>query len=612
MPIERTFIRSLNVLLKLSRLYGLHNHRVVAQFDISWNGLREVVAAAGPSGLLIGTSGSQLLLNGVPLKSTQADGSFAELLNAAGAASICFRTNVERDEFANLVKGLAEGGQESGSLSERLRQGLGKEKPSGIVVNEIRSASENGSFSGLRKPAPTGLEHGGGVSSNAGNQKLLGALSQIAHRLCAEKDPELQTMLGSEFVRLSHEAVQRRYYRAVQEVLDCLADLEELRPSWVQRLRVRIAAEDQLAAFIEEALTVEAIPDGLTGVLMRIPESASEHLATRLSQAERRTERERVVSLAKAVGNACSRHLAEVLKSQQPAKAAAAARLLSRLDPSAVASLLPQRLRLTGWSFHDSVVRQLAIAGAEERGRLLADSIELLDPMVLPIALDEIGMCGDTQTAPKLLQLAEGQLFPEGEGFLRVKAIEALGRMRAPVASGHLRRFVEARKNLGWAYPEEIRTAAAQSLAKLDPNWVQENAHKFGLNERLLAHAPLDPAPERDVVRHRRYRRVRFPRHVPAVIASQHGKYSSAISVLSLDGGLLSGNIQVAVDTEVALKIPAGLRSINMRTVVRFLRSNEAGFEMVGMGLGDRLKLRRLLVSLGGETAPVVAVPRKM
>jgi len=34
--------------------------------------------------------------------------------------------------------------------------------------------------------------------------------------------------------------------------------------------------------------------------------------------------------------------------------------------------------------------------------------------------------------------------------------------------------------------------------------------------------------------------------------------------------------------------------------VVRFVRSHQAGFEMVGMNLEDRSKLRRLLVSLSG------------
>ena len=113
------------------------------------------------------------------------------------------------------------------------------------------------------------------------------------------------------------------------------------------------------------------------------------------------------------------------------------------------------------------------------------------------------------------------------------------------------------------------------------------------------------------MVRHRRYRRIRLPRNVPAVITSARGKYSSAISVLSLEGGLLSGDIQLAVGTEATLKIPAGLRSINMQAVVRFVRSHQAGFEMVGMGLEDRAKLRRLLVSLGNPppTSPTAGTP---
>ena len=62
--------------------------------------------------------------------------------------------------------------------------------------------------------------------------------------------------------------------------------------------------------------------------------------------------------------------------------------------------------------------------------------------------------------------------------------------------------------------------------------------------------------------------------------------------------------MQLPVGTEATLKIPAGLRSISMQAVVRFVRSHQAGFEMVGMNLEDRAKLRRLLVSLGGNDAP--------
>lgn len=427
---------------------------------------------------------------------------------------------------------------------------------------------------------------------------------QIGQQMAAEKDPELQTLLSAAFVRLSQESASRRYFRAMQQALDSLADLEELRPSWVQSLRPRIGVESRIGDFIEEALSADAMPEGLIGVLMRVPQAASEQLAVRLARSGRRSEREDIVEMATAVGSPCSRHLKELLKTEQPVKAATVVGLLSRLDPDAVEEILPLRLHDAGRTFQDAVVRQLSIAGAPERGQLLTNAIELFDGSVLPLALDEIGMCADPATATKLLRLAEGELMPQAPEYIRVKSIEALGRMRAPAAAGHLRRFVEARKTFGWAYPEEIRTAAAQALMKLDPDWMKEFLEKSGLDEKVLALAPLDPIPDRDVVRHRRYRRIRLARNVPAVITSARGKYSSAISVLSLEGGLLSGDLQLAVGTEATLKIPAGLRSISLRAVVRFVRAHQAGFETVGMALEDRAKLRRLLVSLGGNDAP--------
>lgn len=923
-PNARAFVRSLNVLFKYARLYGLEHARSAAQFEIAWNELGESVRAAGEAGLLLGASGSQLLLDGVPLESTPAERSFADLLNGAGVASICFHPTVERDEFANLVRAFMESSPKAGSLSDRLEFYFGKNSAGGIRVNEIRFVAEDSGFSEARVAAQltaktlgadadrvqdwfrspekmiqliaaaegahggpggpgtgtgsgtgegqgagagagagsgsavasgsgggsgagagTGTGSGGGIGSGSGggylpggagggsatvqplseiemqnllrllaqfgeatathannpkqldqmawqqklaslpqnaqvtlrqalasvaaktpsakvdetmllrlaedlairfaldrfqrgevrvnavrqmldkmgseletlrkllkareekmtaaglsveshadvldrqfwaavpesgkravltsgeawcipprnvqqyveelmgrgeseaaadillkyascvrnkdaearkkaaiglgqlaelyskaaSQRLQDALAQIGQQLAAEKDAELQTLLSAAFVRLSQESASRRYYRAMQQALDSLADLEELRPTWAQSLRPRIGVENRIAEFIEEALAADAIPEGLVGVLMRAPQAAAELLAVRLARSGRRSERERIVELAKTVGSACVRHLREVLKSEPPAKAATIVGLLSRLDAAAVDDLLVQRLRHGGRGFQDAVVRQLSIAGAPERGQLLANLIEKLDPMVLPLALDEIGMCGDPATAPKLLRLAEGDILPQGPDYLRVKAIEALGRMRASAAAGHLRRFVEARKAFGWVYPEEIRLAAAQALVKLDPEWIQGFLPESGLDAKVMALAPLDPIPDRDVVRHRRYRRIRLPRSVPAVITSPRGKYSSAISVLSLEGGLLSGDIQLAVGTEATLKIPAGLRSINMQAVVRFVRSHQAGFEMVGMGLEDRAKLRRLLVSLAGPDPAVVQSP---
>jgi PilZ domain len=866
-PNARAFIRSLNILLKYSRLYGLGHSRSADQFDSAWTELQDAVDAAGQGGLLLGASGSQLLLDGVPLESTPAERSFSDLLTSSGVASIGFTTGVTRDDFSNLVKAFMETGPKAGPLSERLELYFGNKNISGIRVNEIRFVAEDSGFSearvaatltaktlgadadmiqdwfrspekmiqliaaaegahsgsgnqgavgsggvgtpagsdvagafsrleegelqsllkllvqfgeaqnsktpqldqkswqhklaGLpqnaqgtlrqalatvaakspsakvdeamllrlaedlaikfamdryqrgevqvnavrqmldrmgheldtlrkllrsredkmasagiaveshadvldrqfwaavpesgkkqvlmsseawcipsrnvhqyveellgrgeanvagdillkyatcvrhkdseaRKKAAIGLSQLADLFSKAASQRLQDALVQIGQQMAAEKESELQTLLSAAFVRLSQESATRRYYRAMQQSLDSLADLEESRPSWVQSLRPRVGIDNRVPEFIEEALTAEQMPEGLVDVLMRVPQTSSEHLAVRLARSGRRTERESIVALAKLVGSPCTRHLKEILKSEVLAKAATVVGLLSRLEPPAVEELLPPRLRDGGRSFHDAIVRQLSIAGAPERGKLLADSLELFDTMIIPLALDEIGLCGDTETAPKLLRIAEGEALPPGSEYLRVKAIEALGRMRASVAVDDLRRYVESRKTFGWAYPDEIRMAAAQALVKLDPEWIQAFLPSSGLDLKVLPLAPLDPVTDSDFVRQRRYRRVCLPRAVPATITSARGKFTSAISVLSLDGGLLTGDIQIPVGTEATLKVPAGLRSISMRAVVRFVHSQQAGFEMTGIGLEDRAKLRRLLVSLGGPDA---------
>src|SRR6202789_460436 len=152
-PNARAFIRSLNILLKYARLYGLDHTRSAGQFDSCWTELQDAVEAAGQGGLLLGASGSQLLLDGVPLESTPAERSFADLLTNSGVASIGFTTGVSRDDFGNLVKAFMETGPKAGPLSERLELYFGNRKISGIRVNEIRFVAEDAGFSEARVAA---------------------------------------------------------------------------------------------------------------------------------------------------------------------------------------------------------------------------------------------------------------------------------------------------------------------------------------------------------------------------------------------------------------------------------------------------------------------------
>jgi hypothetical protein len=127
---------------------------------------------------------------------------------------------------------------------------------------------------------------------------------------------------------------------------------------------------------------------------------------------------------------------------------------------------------------------------------------------------------------------------------------------------------------------------------------LQNYLPKSGLDAAALAMTALDPVGGKEFIRHRRYRRVQLPNTVPVTVTTRRGKATLDANVLSLEGGLLSGELQFSAGTHADMKISVGLRSINLQAVVRFVRSRQAGFETVGMNLEDRAKLRRLLLSV--------------
>src|SRR5271155_1420373 len=152
-PNARAFVRSLNVLLKFARLYGLEHVRSASQFDSALEELTDAISAAGPAGLLLGATGSQLLLDGVPLETTPAERSFANLLSASGIASICFGRGLERHEFAQFIRAFMESGSKSKGLAEKLSEFSGKDSSGAIRVNEIRFVAEDSAYSEARVAA---------------------------------------------------------------------------------------------------------------------------------------------------------------------------------------------------------------------------------------------------------------------------------------------------------------------------------------------------------------------------------------------------------------------------------------------------------------------------
>jgi hypothetical protein len=259
--------------------------------------------------------------------------------------------------------------------------------------------------------------------------------------------------------------------------------------------------------------------------------------------------------------------------------------------------LLPARLPEWNRFYHDMVVRQIAFGAAPDRGRTLLELAEILDPLVLAEAVDEIGMSGDMTTIPPLIAMARPGEADSRSPFLQLKAIESLGRLKDADAVATLREILETKKTFGFVHHRELRIAAAQALAKTDQRYSSQVMSDSGLEPAELAIAPLDMAPACPWVRQRRYERLVLARTVYGVLGSSWGKSRIQIRELSLGGGMGTKEDNLRIGSEADLEISVGMRSkIRAHVLLRRARVNEVGFEIVSTDLESRYRLRRLLV----------------
>jgi hypothetical protein len=449
-----------------------------------------------------------------------------------------------------------------------------------------------------RRRTSIGLGELADLYVGAGEDVLTEAIRQTGVALAAERDAELQTMISAAFVRLSQEAASRRLYAAMRQVMSSLDSIENQRPAFAQALRPRVGIEDRLPEFIDHALRSPSIPAGLPDVLRLMPRPATERLTQRFSRCVLRDDGNRLIELAQQLGEECAAHLRAILRSGQPQEAVDTVALLSRLDLPAVQQFLPSRL--DGWprSAHDRVVRQLAAGGASGRGQLLLELFDSVDPSVMPLILDEIGMSGEDACVDRLARFAAGAV-PESAGlYLRIKAIEALGRLRAAQAAPVLHAILEERKFLGWVHPEELRIVAAQALERIDPNWTLSFLPRSGLSPNDLALAPLDTSSRPTHIRQRRYQRVRLAAGLPATCQAENESSRLEILALGLGGGMAQTDRHLQPATPATLKLQAGRRSFKAGVVMRDSRAQLVAFEIIAIDFAERLKLRRLLTSL--------------
>lgn len=447
-----------------------------------------------------------------------------------------------------------------------------------------------------RKRAVTGLSELAGLYAQADPRLLADALRHVGLRLSVERDQDLQSLVSAAFVRLSQEAAAKRCFVAMEQALDLLAGVEAQRPGIAKSLRPKMGIEERVPEFVEEALRAREISAGLTGVLKQLPQTAMEQLAGRLNRCQYREDLDNVANLAQDLGEEALQYLRSTVRGGPHSEAVEMVGLLARLDPQAAQVFLPGRIKDFPRAAQDRMIRQISACGAPERCRILLSLLDHVDPLVMPLVVDEIGMTGDRETLGRLLTLADGDLPAGSSQFLRIKAIEALGRLEAPESLSALKRILESRKVFRWAHAQELRIAALQVLEKMDPDWAKEYLPVTGIEHNDLGLAPLDTQRNSIFVRQRRHTRVRLHRTVSAVSTNLKQNCRFQIKTASLTGGLASTNMHLAPGTQVQLRMQLGLRNLQATALMRDYRAQDMAFEIVDMGLEERTKFRQLLL----------------
>ena len=463
------------------------------------------------------------------------------------------------------------------------------------ILNKYLSALESNDADARRKVAG-GITELADLFGNIEPGFLQQAILKVGRSLATEHSLEQQTLLGAAFVRLNQEASSKKDYVAIEQSLCSLAQVEKDLPNLARDIKPRVSVQSRLREFVSEIHHCEVMPAGLVEVLRRTPGPSTEEIATQFSRCATRPEAERYVELVQQIGSCATLHLRHLLMDRSGSEGVIGVGLLTRFDPELMLNELPSRIRVWSRQQQDSAVRQIAASGAEHRAELLLSLLEDLDPLILPEAIDEIGMAGDAAHAVPLMDLATGDGCAAGSPFVQLKAIEAVGRLRIMGAENLLIELIMLRTLMGFSQPREIRVAAMQALQSINPERARQFLAKSGLDDQELKIRPLDGG-DTNWVRQRRYQRFVPNSTINATAVTAKGRCPVALERISLGGGYAVRNGRALFGNEALLEMQLGFRQLRSRVLIREAQAGVM-FEIADIGLDERGRLRKLIAQM--------------
>lgn len=405
-----------------------------------------------------------------------------------------------------------------------------------------------------------------------------------------ETTPEVTALLSGFVETLARIAIGRGDYAGFESILVALEQApEDAKHDHMSMLAHRLVAQDRWLLLVDAALANRALDPALPRLLQRDGERLLDRLTLLLTEPRGVDLVAPMARLLRIIGVPALNLLESRLYEARRQRVVAAIKLLAAADPERLLRGLTRAMASWEWNLQDLAVSELARPANSPSSQSVAFVFSAIlqdaHPLVVPMMIDQIGMGQETTAVPLLMEIAAGEHPTLREQFVRIKAIEGLGRMRAVEAIDLLRELAEKREALVHTEPAGLRAAAEDALAMLEDRASSPRARE--VYEPAMQTGSTYVVP-------RRYVRVPLESPLRAQIeGSQAGL--ARVKTISLGGAYLESPRRLNIGDSIQLEVRSGLRKIHCTAVVRNIGHDGGGVEFVHIKDGDRDKLRKLV-----------------
>jgi hypothetical protein len=422
----------------------------------------------------------------------------------------------------------------------------------------------------------------------------------VLRALCLEGAPDVAAVLAGIVEQYARIALKKQDYAEVERILDALEAAPASAHTLTSAIRQRILNEQNWKTMLDAALANRPLDPVLPRLLGRDPTRLLDNITALLGGPRGVEMLPAMARLLRSVGDPVVNAMVTQLydpRTPQALYAGAAVKLLAATRPERLMEALPSALSSWEWNVQDLAIAELVRLRPARLSSHLLLAIERAHPLVVPMMVDEIGISKEADAVPLLLNIASGGHPWLRDVYIRIKAVEGLGRMKVVAAADVLRNILRKRDGLMHVEPAGLRAAAEDALSLLE--------NRPG-SARVRVHTEATEKQSTNFQRPRRYLRIPLDDPLQARMAPAGGKPESEgtpakVASISLGGAFLESNKRLNVGDAYTVQIKAGLRSIVSTAVVRNVSGNGGGVEFVHMKQDDREKLRRLIQRLTSE-----------